>query len=377
MSLRARCIVQSLAALFAACTLSYAQEGSALACDGEHLYAVVDGRLVEIDKESLAVARSLELDTKRPDGEGEDMAGGNTARGEGTEGRPPEVDAPLRREAVVLPAVTERGVRTNYADASAVRLPDGRYRMYANTFDQRLGSNRRARNARLVTAISPDGVRFELEAEIGFPGVATERIFPFEGGYRLYYPQHEGPRSCKRILSAFAKDGLEFAEESGVRIEPLARGNSVGGPTVYRLADGRYRMLFDEGREVSTPGAVVKADILGALSADGLAWTRDAEPVIDAGEDEIEAGQALHPCVQPWEGRYVLFYSVHGATRIALSEDGIRFERGGFLFRGADADAHVLEDGRIRVYYGDYREEEGGGIYVVHLTREEILRNGR
>lgn len=367
MSPRTISFLHFVAASLAASTFSFAQESSALAEEGNRLYVLEDGRLVEIDKETLEVRRSLELSPERTS---------RAAREEGT-GRPPEVQAPLRREAVVLAPTTKDGVRTNYADASVVHLPDGRYRMYANTFDEDRSGDGGLRNPRLVTAVSSDGLFFELEAEIGFPGVATERIFPFEGGYRLYYPKHDGPRSGKRILSAFSKDGVDFAKDRGTRIEPLVSAGSVGGPTIYRLPDGRYRMLFDESAEPDEPGRVTSANIAGATSDDGLAWVRDAEPTIDAGEDETEAGQAVHPFVLPWEGRYLLFYGVHGATRAALSEDGFRFKRLGFLFRGADPDAHVLEDGRIRLYYGDYTEREGGGIYLVHLSPEEILESGR
>ncbi|MBI2901415.1 MAG: hypothetical protein HYY17_14615 [Planctomycetes bacterium] len=268
-----------------------------------------------------------------------------------------------RESTVFASSVSKDGVRTNYADASVFKLDDGTYRMVLNTFTTDARSGRVLRS-HLASAVSKDGLRFEIEEDLGFEGVATPRVFRFPGGFRMYYPSHhrsKGSLHVTKISSAFSKDGRKF-EEEGVRIEPAAEAKSVGGPAIYRLDDGTCRMLFDEDTEPR--GRIPRGKIFGASSKDGLTWSRDEAPTVEQPAKGREPGHAMHPFVLRYEERYFLLYSVHGRTHRARSSDGLAFERLGPLgIAGADPDAIVLENGDVRIFYGDFKPERGGEIY--------------
>jgi predicted GH43/DUF377 family glycosyl hydrolase len=242
--------------------------------------------------------------------------------------------------------------------------------MFLNTFENEPGIESPPQNSRMITAISSDGLRFEIESDLGLAGVATARIFSVDGGYRLYYPTFEGrpsPDKTQKILSSFSTDGLHFEREEAVRIEPLPGTRGVFGPTIFKLEDGRFRMLFHE--DVTSSGRVSKGIIYGATSEDGLSWQRDDEPTLKPDENERE--QVLHPFVLRYKEKYILFYNSHSRIFWADSKDGFVFERKGELgIRGADVDAILLENGKLRLYYGDFSPETGGVILSAILSPE-------
>jgi hypothetical protein len=229
----------------------------------------------------------------------------------------------------------------------------------------------------VVSFISSDGLSFTPEPgqRLSQPGESGALdcvsshpwVFAMDGGYRMYY---QGDALCAkggdahqfRVFSAFSKDGLSFARE-GVRID-------IGGPTgltqaahgrVLRLPDGRYRMFFS-ANFASKDGP---ADVLGATSTDGLAWTLDRSPILERAHD---------PTVISVDGEIRIYTTFLGDNFVVLrSTDGFTFTASKWLdfasIAGArveefgDADIIRLADGRL-VIYGSGKGSRGVSVML-------------
>ncbi|MBI4885966.1 MAG: hypothetical protein HY824_02635 [Acidobacteria bacterium] len=249
------------------------------------------------------------------------------------------------------------------ADATAALLPDGRVRLY--TYAQGRG---------IVSAISltTEGASFAAEAGSRLPdGSGMPRIVASpSGGWRLYFSSGGG------IKSAASADGLTFTIENGFRVTQEAAGftgttvSATTGPTVIRLASGRYRMYFsDLPRPGDPPGG---HRIKSALSSDQLTWT--VEPGVRIGPGApVLADSAEHPfALANADGSVTLYYGKFtggsgGASPEGLyhstSADGLGFEQETYdVFFGNDPDALRLADGTLVLYYGQFDPQVGGTI---------------
>lgn len=257
----------------------------------------------------------------------------------------------------------EKRLFTNgYADPSVIKMPDGSYLMYLNKFSQQ--------ESGYLVMSSKDTIAWKEKTGIIVPGVATGRAFLTDKGVRFYYPtatpiKPSDPPS--NVVSSFAKDGLNFSKESGVRVQPR-QGYYISGPTVIRLKDGTYRLFFDESKSESLK--IQEAEIYGASSSDGLDWKRDEKPTIVA-EDDIETGdikQVLHPFVMAWQNGYLMFYNSHIRVFAAFSKDGLKWQKlGNTGLSGADVNAISLPDGNLRAYFGRFSEQTSGEVYTAIL----------
>lgn len=258
-----------------------------------------------------------------------------------------------------------------YADPSVIKLKDGTYVMYVNTFGKSGSGN--------LIYTSTDGINWKKTTKKA-PGSATARGFITENGVKLYYPtmtpiNPQDPPS--QMLSATSADGLTFKEDSGIRMKPL-KNYAIEGPSVIKLPDGTWRMYFDEFLEESKQERK-DGKIFGASSKDGLDWTRDEKPAIESDQtvERIPANwpQALRPFVlkRPGGG-YVMLYNSHSKFFVAYSDDGYLWTKmGGLGIKGADIDGFYQDDGKIRVYFGDFSEATSGVVYTGIL--EEISGN--
>jgi len=263
-----------------------------------------------------------------------------------------------------------------YADPSVIQMPDATFLMYLNRFGE-TGTG-------TFILSSDDAVSWKEETDIVFRGVATGRGFRFSNGIRFYYPQSEhqprfqGDEPSKNIVDSFSSDGINDWKEKTILVEPRP-GYSLGGPTVIQLKDGNYRMFFDEHDLSSpSPGTVVQAEIYAASSEDGLRWIRDEVPTI-VYEDDVEGtgrqnniAQVLHPFAMIWPDRgYLMFYTSHSRIFVAYSQDGLIWEKcGNTGILGADADAILLADGTLRIYFGTFTPETSGIVYTAILEVE-------
>lgn len=254
-----------------------------------------------------------------------------------------------------------------YADPTFAKLSDGTLVLYVNKFGQGPSG--------YYAYTSSDGLDWK-EKSATLPQAATGRAFVTDEGVRFYYPGL-GPLKPTDppapIFSSFAQDGFNFIKEEGERISPQD-GHYLEGPTLIKIADGKYRMYFDEDTISSGLNKVGK--IWGATSSDGLNFTIDEKPTIES-DPSVEQmppdwPQALHPFVlkRP-DGKYLMLYNTHSKIYGALSSDGISWTKLGYIgIEGADADGYYLPNGTLRLYYGNFSPQTSGVVYVVDLKEK-------
>jgi len=175
------------------------------------------------------------------------------------------------------------------AEVVPMRGTDGWLRMYyeccGGTQTQQ-NSIRSARSEDGVAWTVEEGIRFELTAR----NVSSPRIiFLDDGRCRLYCGQYG-----QGILSAVsADDGLSFEQEPGIRIAPETSFDrfTAFAAEIMLLPDGTYRMYY------AGYGTPKRADILTAVSDDGLTWHKITEPVISPSFAGWDAAKCSEMCV--------------------------------------------------------------------------------
>ena len=134
--------------------------------------------------------------------------------------------------------------------------------------------------ASIRSAISSDGGgtwTMEPGVRLGGGGsyCSPRMLYLDDGRCRLYC----GARG-EGIVSAQSTDGgLTFAREPGVRVAPGTPfdAHTAFAPAVLRVAGAGYRMYY------AGYGAPDRAHVLGAVSADGLTWRKEPDPVVAPG----------------------------------------------------------------------------------------------
>ncbi len=137
---------------------------------------------------------------------------------------------------------------------------------------------------RLVTGTlnGDSAVRFSWQAgspafpepEVIIEGGGIPDLIEVEGGWRLYYFQDS------KVLSSFSGDGYSFQKEEGVRLEAPEGMALAADPTIARRKDGSYVMYFKSIlplAELSGPyaGSPYHHVVYRAFSPDGLTWTHE------------------------------------------------------------------------------------------------------
>jgi hypothetical protein len=237
------------------------------------------------------------------------------------------------------------------ADATVIRLNDGRWRMYV------FG------DTAYKSAVSSDGLSFTMES--GFrmrEGAGQARAWRLDDGrIRLYF-------SSNGIGSAVsADDGLTFTEESGMRLSSSAAGMSqLTGPGIIKLRSGIYRMYFSD---LPIPGEGVKPHLIkSASSGDLLTWTMDSG--VRVGTGATITGNAEHPAaIVNSDGSVTMFYFRNTDLKLyqSTSTDGLTFSTE--LWTGLDLndpDIVTLSNGTVRLYGGGINASGG---YISSATR--------
>ncbi len=143
---------------------------------------------------------------------------------------------------IALSADTFSSTGKQVADVTAVRLADGRVRLYAFVAPDGIRS-----------AISTDGTGTRFVAEPGrritwAPGGQTRAYKLSDGRVRLFYLDGGSIKSRSR------SDGLSFTDE-GVRITTAAAGFEPGGLSIVKVGSG-YRGYFSN---LEKPGDTANA----------------------------------------------------------------------------------------------------------------------
>lgn len=223
--------------------------------------------------------------------------------------------------------VPEPGVRLSPQEGGAgeyrvvssevVPVGDGRrLRMY---FECCAGSQAVTNSIRSAT--SSDGLNWTMD-----PGVRVECeghnyaspriIFQDDGHCRMYvFDRGQG------IISFVSHDGLDFQPEPGLRIGQDGPFDSLCAfaPEIVRVAGAGYVMYY-AGYSQTPHGPAARADILRAVSSDGLIWKKAAAPVIAPGPGGWDAAKASEMCLIRLPGpaseppRYRMFYEACDGT---------------------------------------------------------------
>ena len=192
------------------------------------------------------------------------------------------------------------------------------------------------------------------------------------GKWRMYYSvEPEVPGNKLELYSGTSTDGITWSQEEGVRKE------FATFPSVIKLADGKYRLYFQNA-------GVIKS----ALSADGLSWTDEEGVRIDANEEGVIhiENVGAQTVIQLDDGSFLMVYRVmikerysqevpNDSTQIlyfAVSKDGLTWEKKNLAadsrnetFQGLIDGAELVkwDNDQIRLYFWSYK-----GVY--HLVFE-------
>ena len=149
------------------------------------------------------------------------------------------------------------------------------------------------------SAVSEDGLRWTAEPDVRlqFSGQnlsAPRILFLDDGRCRLYCSQRG-----TGIISAVSDDGgLTFSSEPEIRIAPDGRFDHLTAfaPEILRLPTGGYRMYY------AGYGSATRADVLTAVSKDGLTWQKASHPALSPGANSWDAAKCSEMCVV-WRAR--------------------------------------------------------------------------
>lgn len=258
----------------------------------------------------------------------------------------------------------------NYADADAVTLGDGRYRLYYSLEPEVPGFN-----GQVYTSISTDGNKWTKEEgtrieQATFPSVLK---LP-DGTFRMYY------QNAGAIRSAVSSDGLAWDKESGTRIDTdnpagLALTN-VGAPTVVKIGDKYVMVYFGAINEKYTAAGLVPNKethpLLWATSQDGL--TFEKKGIALDSRNNVFKGWMDGPELVAWDGgeNRLYFWGYKGIYNSVFAND--KFSQPQLTFSTATGnqdfpenppgDPTLLKVGDIwYMYYGQHEK----GIYYATL----------
>ena len=296
---------------------------------------------------------------------------------------PPDADVSPLPEALWSSRALRTGI-CGAVSPRVIALPGGGYRMYYSQILPRPGFPNGASDydnstARILSACSADGDAWtpepgvRLSSHAGGAGefrVVSSEVVPVGNGGRLrmYYESCAGPQSvtnsirsavsldggivwtpepdarlaaeghnfsaprivflgdgrCRMycyerkrgIVSAVSDDGLSFHPEPGVRIAQDGEFDSHAAfaPEIFRIAGSGYVMYYAGYRNLN------RADILRAVSADGLNWSKDSAPLLSPSPGGRDAAKCSEMCVirLPQRGetssRYRMFYEACDGT---------------------------------------------------------------
>lgn len=150
-------------------------------------------------------------------------------------------------------------------------------------------------------------------------GVAEPSILRQEPGLRLWYAalRYENGYWISRIGHASSPDGLTWTREANPVLEPGPRGSwddqVVGHVNVTPDPGGGFHMFYFGGsaadQDACPPGCSFAGGSIGhAFSEDGLAWTRDAEPVLQGRPGEWDGWAPAGPMAIVRDGQLYLWY---------------------------------------------------------------------
>ena len=216
---------------------------------------------------------------------------------------------------------------------------------------------------RILSALSQNGTEWEKE-----PGVRIDvgglhnscqvyypKVIKTGDSYRMYY-RAGGYKAF--VASACSNDGLQWEDESGIRIGLGGKYNivKIESCDITYLANNRYRMYYS-----GFDGEFWR--IYYSESEDGLEWG-DEDVCIDVSDDSILPNAKCPSIVKKNQSEYQLFFMRFSSEEVrifsALSPNGIRW--GGLLpchglsNRGSvirNPCVKIQRDGGYRIFFSE------------------------
>ena len=262
----------------------------------------------------------------------------------------------IRAVGTALSASTFGSSKGQVADPSAIRLPNGRVKIFAFVADEGIRS---------ATSTSRSGTAFVADPGKPIPWTMAgqPRVVPLGGNsMRLFY------LAGGSINAAKSTDGGNTFTDEGVVITTEQAGFEPGGITVVRQR-GLYRAYFSN---LEKPGVMAPRVMRTATSADMLHWT--IGPVITQASGSITDGGSHPFAAIDKKGRIALYYSGDRGSYygiiVSTSKDGVTFANERSVMAGG-GDAELIAAGKNRrlMYYGaDLGSGQGFGVKVAKTT---------
>jgi hypothetical protein len=242
------------------------------------------------------------------------------------------------------------------ADPSAIRLPDGRVRVFVFVADE---------GVRSATSTTSAGTSFVADPTRPIPWTMAgqPRAVSLGGSQmRLFY------LSAGSIQAARSSDGgLTFTDEGPVITSEQA-GFEPGGISIVKQGSG-YRAYFSN---LERPGVVAPRVMRTATSTDMLHWTMG--PVLTQEGGSITGGGSHPFAVIDKKGRIALYYSGDRGSYygiiVSTSRNGVTFGKERSVMAGG-GDGDVLAAGKKGglMYYGYKLPGSAGfGVNVARTT---------
>jgi hypothetical protein len=283
------------------------------------------------------------------------------------------------------------GASGSIANTSALRLKDGRYRLFLPFVPGSPGG--------MSSMISTDGVNFTKEsgirleipvqlpgnvfASFGMPGIVRMD----DGRARMFMNLISSSNgSVKSGIYSFTSsdEGLTWTMDSGMRVDMADTGLSyMTCCGIVKMKTGGWRMYFSDALTSVNPqtGFVTLLDpkIKSAFSSDLTTWTVDTGIRIGPGATGV-TGNGAHPgAIANDDGSITLVYFRQIAnnlsiTMYATSADGLSFttERKtnfgvaeGLLIAAGDPSLMRLDNGDVRMFF-NWGDDKSGTVYTAH-----------
>lgn len=261
---------------------------------------------------------------------------------------------------------TGASVRGAYADPEAVRLPDGRYRLYYSVEPDVPGNRRET-----FSSVSRDGIRWQRESGVRCEDCVFPDVVRLPGGsWRMYF-QRGGA-----IRSARSDNGLDWTDEDGDRVGASDHRPSVhrvAASSTLRLPNGTWLMVYRgniDGKRYAPLAPNNSTTLLfHATSKDGLTWVKRGL-ALDSRNQEL-FGLVDGPELVRQDGSIRLyFWSYHGvytlgyaSGRFAKKPTLVFGDRKTFL-RNPPGDPTVLRVGKQwRMWYGYHKRGIFSAVY--------------
>ncbi len=207
--------------------------------------------------------------------------------------------------------------------------------------------------------------KWSKEEGIRTSGVSSSTIIK-DNEYWMYY-------TWDGIELATSTDGLNFANRQNViKNGPIgSEQEMVTNPTVFRLSDGRYRMIYEGSKwaeDETGKRYQTNRKLYSAISSDGKQWTKeDGVRFWDYGDGKPgEIFTSVPDVIRLADGRLRMYYTRGATSATALSSDegltwtkeiDLNFNRKVAI----DLDVIQLDDGSYKVFFTTFAGDFGIG----------------